>query len=577
MRGIHARPARLRASDVKTCALLLAALLVACSPPSQPSSSGTAATRAPTQAATVAVPAAAPSVPGAAASAGNMAPAAPATVNVSVPAASPQPAQESRLRRRDAPPRDVSVQLSNFGGGASGGPPDCDFDLVGTQQKPVGSPCTAWFLSDVDLNFRSSPADRSPIQAQVTGPDGASKREVIQPGSDGVGRWVWSTAPGDSVGTYTVAATQGTRRVAGSFEVKPTPAPAIHVRSRRDSPGTTVEILLAGYPPRQTVRLRLYRLIRGLSTFWYFADLPDVPVDDRGQATSTLTIQPGDPEGAYAVLTEPPFQYGLEVHTFWIGQADWPTEAEGNTALALAVLEEAHRMRSSVLGKDRAPYDVLDCRYGEQARTQLIATADDLRARGQYREARLTAPIVIRDVRPIPGDSDRLEVAAAVRLDDRLYSGDGALLQTLSSRIEQRYVLRFEPHGYAEGCWVVAETAESTPTPSQVVPPTAMSIPTPTAPLAATNSPATGWVVQVGAFANRSTAEQTVAEARSRGFSPASFDLGASLVTNPASPENLFVVYVGPFGSRTEAEARLAAVRSGGYPSAFLREIVGRR
>lgn len=64
-------------------------------------------------------------------------------------------------------------------------------------------------------------------------------------------------------------------------------------------PGTLFTVALAGFTPGEPVTIHLYRLIRGVGTFWYLTSLHSPAADERGEVSFTLATRPDDPENSY--------------------------------------------------------------------------------------------------------------------------------------------------------------------------------------------------------------------------------------------------------------------------------------
>jgi hypothetical protein len=76
-----------------------------------------------------------------------------------------------------------------------------------------------------------------------------------------------------------------------------------------------------------------------------------------------------------------------------------------------------------------------------------------MRGRGQYRVARLLAPVEIAGVQALDATGRRYEALALERWDDRLYNRDGSLARAYPGQVAQRYV--FEQR---DGRWLIVES-----------------------------------------------------------------------------------------------------------------------
>lgn len=219
---------------------------------------------------------------------------------------------ESPLRRRDAPPEGVAAQLRVYTGGAGHAPPG-----------PTGEPRVEFFpyngiqeiATDFLIEFGGFPLDQA-LDVQVVQPDGRVRQQQIDLDGDDA-FWYWESLPGDPYGEYLVTATQEELQATGVFTISAASTPRLYplLPHGAGRPGTAFQFALAGFQPGQSVPLHLYYWIddcsdtshRGSDYCWRYATrLPAVQVDSRGEAFYTLVTQPDDPEGKYALETEPP-------------------------------------------------------------------------------------------------------------------------------------------------------------------------------------------------------------------------------------------------------------------------------
>ena len=81
--------------------------------------------------------------------------------------------------------------------------------------------------------------------------------------------------------------------------------------TRAGPPGTAFQVAMAGFQPGQLVPVHLYFRVDGAgvcdTTYcWpYAAALDPALIDARGEALYTLPTKANDPEGSYALDTEP--------------------------------------------------------------------------------------------------------------------------------------------------------------------------------------------------------------------------------------------------------------------------------
>jgi TM2 domain-containing membrane protein YozV len=125
-------------------------------------------------------------------------------------------------------------------------------------------------------------------------------------------------------------------------------------------------------------------------------------------------------------------------------------------SIAQQGVERANAVWSSVVAKDGRPVSELERVYGGSWLTQVRRSVEDMRRRGQYRTARLVAPITITSVRRV--GERRLEVLATEQWDDRIFNSDGSLAQALPGQVEQKYILEYALPGTCGDCWLIVES-----------------------------------------------------------------------------------------------------------------------
>jgi hypothetical protein len=114
--------------------------------------------------------------------------------------------------------------------------------------------------------------------------------------------WYWLALPGESLGEYRVAAIQGTQRATGSFTVLKASEPRLMVNPGIGLPGTTFQILFAGFQPGEQIAVQLYRQSAQYGGLFYFSTtLFSVTVDRRGEAIRDLSSQQDDALGWYVL------------------------------------------------------------------------------------------------------------------------------------------------------------------------------------------------------------------------------------------------------------------------------------
>jgi hypothetical protein len=121
--------------------------------------------------------------------------------------------------------------------------------------------------------------------------------------------------------------------------------------------------------------------------------------------------------------------------------------------LALAAVGEANRVWAAVLTDPARPVADLARVYAGARLSQATSDIERMRNSGQYRAARLAAPLTVRSVQEL--NRFRIDTVVSEVWEDRLHNADGSVVRDLSGPVERRYALelRFEPCY----CWFVVE------------------------------------------------------------------------------------------------------------------------
>jgi hypothetical protein len=109
-------------------------------------------------------------------------------------------------------------------------------------------------------------------------------------------------------------------------------------------------------------------------------------------------------------------------------------------ALALPAINEANRVWAGVVGRGGDPVSNLASVYGGRWLETVRGEVEAMRSRGQYRVARLVAPVTLRSATYT--SAERIEASTSERWDDRLYNRDGSVARVAPGHVEQRYVLQ---------------------------------------------------------------------------------------------------------------------------------------
>jgi hypothetical protein len=97
-------------------------------------------------------------------------------------------------------------------------------------------------------------------------------------------------------------------------------------------------------------------------------------------------------------------------------------------------------MWTTVIAHNGAPVTDLEHVYAGSWLQEVRSGVDAMRASGQYRVARPTAPIVVRNAQYLP--DGRIQADVAEEWDDRTYNSDGSVAKVQPGHVEQRYVLQ---------------------------------------------------------------------------------------------------------------------------------------
>ena len=105
-----------------------------------------------------------------------------------------------------------------------------------------------------------------------------------------------------------------------------------------------------------------------------------------------------------------------------------------------SVVPEANRVWASVIARNGAPLTDLERVYSGQWLQEVRSGVEAMRARGQYRVARPTAQIVVRNAQYM--SDGRIGADVAEEWDDRTFNSDGSVAKVQPGHIEQHYVLQ---------------------------------------------------------------------------------------------------------------------------------------
>jgi len=112
-----------------------------------------------------------------------------------------------------------------------------------------------------------------------------------------------------------------------------------------------------------------------------------------------------------------------------------PLTAPTATSIIQSVVPESNRVWASVIAKNGASVTDLERVYAGQWLQEVRTGVQNMRDRGQYRVARPTAQIVVRNAQYQP--DGRIEADVAEEWDDKVYNSDGSLGKTYPSHSPQ--------------------------------------------------------------------------------------------------------------------------------------------
>jgi hypothetical protein len=102
-----------------------------------------------------------------------------------------------------------------------------------------------------------------------------------------------------------------------------------------------------------------------------------------------------------------------------------------------------------VVARDGVPIEYLECVYAGEWLDAIHGDVLAMRAAGQYRVARMVAPLEV--VRIERSAYDRHEAVVREYWDDKLYDAAGTLLRSAPPTVEQRYVIeRYAKRSFIE-------------------------------------------------------------------------------------------------------------------------------
>jgi hypothetical protein len=219
---------------------------------------------------------------------------------------------DSLLARQDTVPDGIDAQLWYQRGG--GGEFTCLFNAGSAMSSSgeSGGRCTSEIIDVLPLKLEFAGfAPRQDIRVEVTAPDGVVRTNLLNTSADKnaacgnhleMACWYWLALPDESLGEYRVAAIQGTQRATGSFTVLKASEPRLMVNPGIGLPGTTFQILFAGFQPGEQIAVQLYRQSAQYGGLFYFSTtLFSVTVDRRGEAIRDLSSQQDDALGWYVL------------------------------------------------------------------------------------------------------------------------------------------------------------------------------------------------------------------------------------------------------------------------------------
>lgn len=369
----------------------------------------------------------------------------------------PAPTATSPFRRKDLPPGGVS-SLMMFGQGGAGEycvmHPGGEVSFEGFTPGVVG--CQLKINDEVGFRFEAFPG-ASELTLEMSSGTGWSRQVVARVNQE----WEadapfpivsWRSQVGDPYGDQTLTVSAGGKIERYTVSVGPPPQPLAVASPQWVRPGNDVTIELAGYPAHAAVSVYLYRRAENtrIHTWAYVTALGQVVTDGRGEGQLVIRTLPDDPEDGYMVQTDPPPEGYGTYHPRLFAVSREPTmygfgpqreqRQDDLERFAKATIEQANQVWASVVAKDGAPIEQLACVYDGDWLAYVRGQVEAMRSTGQYREARMIAPVEMTSVQRRADGS--LDVQAVERWDDRLMEADGTLARTSGTRVEQHYVLR---------------------------------------------------------------------------------------------------------------------------------------
>lgn len=182
--------------------------------------------------------------------------------------------------------------------------------------------CVIEITNTLTLEFDDFDATQT-TAVEVTEPDGRLRSYRVQGASLGL-----FLEPGTALGYYRFSARQSeAHAVDGAFSVHAAGERTVLARQFSITAGESLDIMLAGFHPSDSVLLHLYRY-SGVSTsegegksslFDYVTTLGHVQIDQRGEGVVVLDTPRDDPTGRYLLISEPPaLRRDALTNQFWL-------------------------------------------------------------------------------------------------------------------------------------------------------------------------------------------------------------------------------------------------------------------
>lgn len=169
------------------------------------------------------------------------------------------------------------------------------------------------------------------------------------------------------------------------------------------------------------------------------AGTPASPVSTPASAAPAPTVAPNVATQGGSLATAVAAPSPLPVAPTAVPPAPTVSATPTPMDVARTTVQEANLVWASVVAQNGAPIEELDQVYGGAWLAEVKASIEAMRAKGQYRVARMTAPIVVRSAQQV--SESRIEAFVSEEWDDRVYNADGSLVQVVPGHVEQRYVL----------------------------------------------------------------------------------------------------------------------------------------